>query len=65
MLSAAINGSRRPKRSLSGPISNWPSARPATHAVNVSCTCEALASSPRAISGNAGRYMSIDSGPIA
>ena len=65
VISAATNGSRRPKRSLSGPISSWPSARPVTHAVNVSCTTESLVSNPRASSGNAGRYMSIDSGPIA
>ncbi len=63
---AAISGVRRPSRSLSGPISNWPSASPATHAVSVSWTGDALVSQrSRAISGNAGRYMSIDSGPIA
>src|SRR3954469_11957317 len=56
---------RRPSRSLSGPNSNWPSASPATQAVSVSWTADALVSSARAISGNAGRYMSIDSGPIA
>src|SRR5215207_1887363 len=44
---------------------SWPRARPVTHAVNVSCTTEALASNSCASSGNAGRYMSIDSGPIA
>ena len=65
VISAASNGTRRPKRSLSGPITNWPRARPVTHAVNVSCTTESLASNSRASSGNAGRYMSIDSGPIA
>ena len=56
---------RRPSRSLSGPNSSCPSASPATQAVSVSWTADALVSSARAISGNAGRYMSIDSGPIA
>ena len=65
MTSAAISGTRRPKRSLSGPISSWPSASPVTHAVSVSWTTEALAPNSRASSGKAGRYMSIDSGPIA
>src|SRR3954454_13750421 len=62
---AAISGPRRLSRSLNGPTTSWPSARPATHAVSVSCTCAALACKRAAISGNAGRYMSIDSGPIA
>src|SRR3954447_3549417 len=52
-------------RSLSGPTTSWPSARPATHAVSVSWTCDALEPSVREISGKAGRYMSIESGPIA
>src|SRR5512132_3476216 len=56
---------RRPRRSLSGPNSSCPSASPATQAVSVSWTADALVGSARAISGNAGRYMSIDSGPIA
>src|SRR3954452_18422934 len=56
---------RRPRRSLSGPNSSWPSASPATQAVSVSWTADALVFIARAISGNAGRYMSIDSGPIA
>src|SRR3954452_20075231 len=62
---APISGSRRPIRSLSGPTTSWPSASPATHAVSVSCTCDAPEPSVRAIWGNAGRYMSIDNGPIA
>jgi len=40
-------------------------AKPATQAVRVSCTCAALVCRSRAISGKAGRYMSIESGPIA
>src|SRR4051812_27964600 len=56
---------RRPSRSLSGPKKSCPSASPATQAVSVSWTADALVFSARAISGNAGRYMSIDSGPIA
>src|SRR3954468_17087593 len=62
---APISGSPRPIRSLSAPTTSWPSASPATHAVSVSCTCDAPEPSVRAIWGNAGRYMSIDNGPIA
>ena len=65
-MSIAPTSSRlRPSRSLSGPNTSCPSASPATHAVSVSWTDDALVSSARVISGNAGRYMSIDSGPIA
>src|SRR3954451_17182193 len=52
-------------RSLNGPATSWPMARPATTAVSVSWTAEASACSERVISGRPGRYMSIDSGPIA
>src|SRR4051794_23719999 len=52
-------------RSLSGPATSWPSARPATTAVSVSWTAAGFACSERVISGSPGRYMSIESGPIA
>src|SRR4051794_28273358 len=52
-------------RSLNGPATSWPMARPATTAVSVSWTAAASACSERVISGSPGRYMSIDSGPIA
>src|SRR3954451_15386988 len=52
-------------RSLNGPATSWPSARPATTAVSVSWTAAASACSERVISGSPGRYMSIDSGPMA
>jgi hypothetical protein len=59
------SGSRRPNRSLSGPAITCPSARPARHAVSVTCTADADVSRSRARSGSPGRYMSIDSGANA
>ena len=59
------SGLRRPNESDSGPTNSWPSARPTMNVVNDSWTCDALAPSSPAMPGNAGRYMSTDSGPSA
>src|SRR3569833_1880624 len=58
-------GRRRPHMSLTGPAMICPAARPTRHAVSVSCTSEAPAPRSWVSFGRAGRYMSIDSGPIA
>ena len=59
----ASSGGRRPSRSLTGPNRSWPVAMPIRHAVRLSCTADALACRSRLISGSAGRYMSMHSGP--
>lgn len=59
------SGRRRPKASESGPITNWPRASPRSMPVSVSWTAESVAWRSSAMRGNAGRYMSIVSGPSA
>ncbi len=59
------SGRRRPKASESGPMTSWPTARPSSMPVSVSWTAESLARRSSAIRGNAGRYMSMVSGPSA
>ncbi len=59
------SGRRRPKASDSGPMTSWPTERPSSMPVSVSCTAESPAWRSSAIRGNAGRYMSIVSGPSA
>ena len=59
------SGRRRPNASDSGPITSWPTARPRSIPVSVSCTAESLARRSSPICGKAGRYMSIVSGPSA
>ena len=61
----ASKGGRRPRRSLIGPITSWPIARPARNIESVNCTAPADAPRSRAICGNAGRYISIASGENA
>ena len=61
----ASSGPRRPRASLIGPASTCPSASPTIDVVSVSCAAEADAGRSRAISGSAGRYRSIESGPNA
>ncbi|GAA3335050.1 hypothetical protein GCM10020358_01740 [Amorphoplanes nipponensis] len=61
----AISGRRRPHRSLSGPQTSCPTASPIRHVVSDSCTCASDTPRSPARAGNAGRYMSSDSGPIA
>jgi hypothetical protein len=61
----AISGARRPTASETGPISNWPSARPASVPVSVSWTAAAVVCRSSVMVGSAGRYMSMVSGPIA
>ena len=63
--SPASSGTRRPTASESGPISNWPSARPTSVPVSVSCTAVSVVCRPAVMAGRAGRYMSMVSGPIA
>ena len=60
-----ISGRRRPQRSLSGPQTSCPAASPIRHVVSESCTCASGTPRSAARAGNAGRYMSSDSGPIA
>ena len=59
------SGARRPRASLMGPISSWPSPRPTSAQVSVSWTADALAPNVSRSCGNAGRYMSNESGPRA
>ena len=59
------SGARRPRASLRGPISSWPSPRPTSAQVSVSWTADALAPNVSRSCGNAGRYMSNESGPRA
>lgn len=59
------SGVRRPIPSDSGPTNSWPSAMPIRNAVIDSWTPVAVVPSSSAIVGNAGRYMSIESGATA
>ena len=61
----ASSGMRRPRASLMGPARTCPSASPTIDVVIVSWAADADAGRSRAISGRAGRYRSIDSGPNA
>jgi hypothetical protein len=61
--SAVMSVCRRPKTSETEPMTNWPSADPTRKAVSVSCTTDADAPRSPAMSGNAGRYRSVDSEP--
>ena len=61
----ASSGARRPNASDSGPMTSWPSARPASVPVSVSCTAAAVVAKSSVIAGSAGRYMSMVNGPIA
>ncbi len=54
-----MTGSRRPTRSATGPMTSWPSARPKTHAVSVSCTWVSATPNSSASVGYAGRYRSM------
>ena len=49
---AASTSPRRPRASLTGPDSNWPSAIPAMHEVIVSCATEAEVCNDDCISGS-------------
>jgi hypothetical protein len=59
------SGARLPIRSEDGPPTSCPSAIPTKNVVNVNCTCVADAPRSRPTNGNAGTYMSVDSGAIA
>ena len=61
----AISGRLRPSESDSGPTMSWPSAKPASVPVRVSCTTDEDTDNSSAIFGSAGRYMSMVSGPSA
>jgi len=63
--SPASSGRLRPQPSLSGPASNCPNASPARQPDIVSCTSDWPACRLAAITGVAGRYMSIESGAKA
>src|ERR1700716_2816343 len=65
MTSPTSRGRRRPYVSDSGPAINWPSANPIRQVVSVSCTADGPARRPAEMAGNAGRYMSMDSGANA
>ena len=58
-------GPRRPVESDRGPITSWPAASPSMKEVSVSCTPEAVVPRSPAMSGKAGRYMSVASGETA
>lgn len=57
----ASSGRRRPRASLSGPVSSCPSASPIRQAVSVSCADEAVVCRSAASAGRPGTYMSRDS----
>ena len=50
-----MSSRRRPRASDSGPSTNWPTTRPITSALSVSCTALWLAPRSAASPGNAGR----------
>ncbi len=58
-------GPRRPHESESGPATSWPTPRPTRNTARVSCNTASVEPRSSAMSGRAGRYMSIDSGPNA
>ncbi len=60
-----INGFFLPLISLRGPNISCPVARPIRHVVRLICTSDAVVLKSSATTGSAGRYMSIDIGPIA
>ncbi len=57
------SGLRLPTASEIGPTTSWPRASPMMNVVSDSWICGAVVPSSRAIEGNAGRYMSTESGP--
>ncbi len=54
-----------PKRSSNGPYNNCPAAIPMKKLDNDNVTCATVVCKPFAISGNAGKYISMEKGPIA
>jgi hypothetical protein len=50
----ASSGMRLPRRSLTGPTSSWPSARPTSVVASVACTAPAEVRNSCWIAGNAG-----------
>src|SRR5262245_50352348 len=65
MQSPAYKGFFLPKRSSSGPYNNCPKEMPMKKLDNERVTSATLVCKPFAMSGNAGRYISIENGPIA
>src|SRR5678815_4990015 len=65
MQSPAYKGFFLPKRSSNGPYNNCPKEIPIKKLDNESVTSATVVCKPLAMSGNAGRYMSIEKGPIA
>ena len=54
-----------PNLSSNGPYNNCPTEMPTKKLDKESVTCATVVCNPLAISGNAGRYISIENGPIA
>ncbi|MNJ58435.1 hypothetical protein D3C77_540680 [compost metagenome] len=65
MQSDRMSGERRPRTSLIGPATSWPRASPSKQDVRLSCVIEAVVFSSSASFGNAGKYISSESGPKA
>ena len=65
MQSPVYKGFFLPKRSSNGPYNNCPKEIPIKKLDNESVTCATVVCRPLAMSGNAGRYISIENGPIA
>ncbi|CAH0266320.1 hypothetical protein SRABI83_03523 [Arthrobacter sp. Bi83] len=61
----ATRGMRRPRWSLKGPPTSWPSPIPAKNVVRVNCTADAVVPNSCDTRGNAGTYMSVASGATA
>ena len=64
-LNPKYKGFFRPNRSNKGPYNNWPIEIPIKKEDNESVTVATEVFNPVAIEGNAGKYMSIDKGPMA
>jgi hypothetical protein len=64
-LNPKYKGVFRPNLSSNGPYNNCPTEMPMKKDDNDNITLETVVCSPLAILGKAGRYMSIDKGPIA
>ena len=59
------SGVRRPKRSDSVPWVSCPMPRPKNHAASVICALPKGSPYSASMAGKAGRYMSVESGPMA
>ena len=64
MQSPTYNGFFLPKRSSNGPYNNCPAEIPMKELDSDNVTCATVVCNPWAISGNAGKYISMEKGPM-